>query len=262
MARSQPALRIGTSGYQYDHWRGLIYPKDLPRARWFDYYAERFDTVEINNTFYQLPSTRTFRAWKEAAPPGFCYAVKFSRYGSHLKRLKAPRGLVRTFLGRARHLGPTLGPILVQLPPGWDANPERLAAFLAAAPAANRWAVEFRDPRWLCDAVYEILAAHGAALCIHDLIPDHPRELTARWTYLRYHGQAYGGSYSSQYLTAEARRIGRYLADGLDVFAYFNNDLEGHAIRNALDLCRFVLGAGGGVPHGAYRARVRADPQG
>jgi len=235
-------FRIGTSGYQYVHWRSVFYPKDLPKPDWFAFYAERFDTVEINNTFYGLPSARIFRAWKDAAPPGFCYALKFSRYGSHVKRLNAPRGLIRTFLGRAGHLGPTLGPILVQLPPDWDANPERLSAFLAAAPEGHQWAIEFRDPRWLCDRVYDILAKHRAALCIHDMIPNHPHEFTARWTYLRFHGEQYGGSYSYRRLGAEARRIRSYLSQGVDVFAYFNNDLGGDAVRNALDLRRYVCG--------------------
>jgi len=243
MESSQPEIRIGTSGYQYDHWRGLFYPKGLPRAEWFAYYAERFDTVEINNTFYGLPSTQTFRSWKGTAPTGFCYALKFSRYGSHVKRLKAPRGAIRTFLGRARRLGAALGPILVQLPPDWDANPERLSAFLDAAPERYRWAIEFRDPRWLCDQVYGILAEHGAALCIHDMIPSHPRELTAGWTYLRFHGERYQGGYPYQFLVAEAKQIARYAADGLDVFAYFNNDLGGDAVRNARDLRRYVCGA-------------------
>ena len=118
----------------------------------------------------------------------------------------------------------------------------RLARFLNAGPRRHRWAVEFRDRRWLCDEIFDILRAHGAALCVHDMIPDHPRLVTTRWVYLRFHGNRYGGSYSPQYLTARANEIQIYLADGLDVYAYFNNDAEGYAVQNAADLRRYVSG--------------------
>jgi uncharacterized protein YecE (DUF72 family) len=206
------------------------------------YYAARFDTVEINNTFYHLPRARTFDAWRDAAPTAFCYALKFSRYGSHVKRLKDPRRIVKKFVGRAERLRKSLGPILVQLPPNWSPRPDRLTTFLEAAPRRHRWAVEFRDRRWLCDEIFDILAAHGAALCVHDMIEDHPRPVTTTWVYLRFHGNRYGGSYSPQYLTARAKEIQAYLEDGLDVYAYFNNDLQGYAVRNAADLRRYISG--------------------
>ncbi len=229
-------IRIGTSGFAYAHWKGDFYPADLPTRRWFEHYAAHFDSVELNNTFYRLPNSQTFRNWRLRAPAGFCFAVKFSRYGSHVKRLMAPVPIIRRFLSQARHLRPSLGPILVQLPPHWDVQPERLDEFLAHAPPSCRWAVEFRDPRWLCPPIYTILARHQAALCIHDLIPDHPREVTADWTYLRFHGQHYGGSYPSDFLKAEADRIVRVAGEGRDVYAYFNNDIGGHAVRNAREL--------------------------
>ena len=240
MARAAGRLRVGTSGYQYDHWRGLFYPSGLAKRRWFEYYASHFDSVEINNTFYQLPGEHTFDAWRAQAPEGFCFALKFSRYGSHLKRLKQPEDSIARFLGRAGRLGATLGPILVQLPPRWSPDLERLEAFLEAAPPERRFAVEFRDPRWLCEPVYGLLRRCGAALCVHDLIEGHPREITADWVYLRFHGERYAGSYSHQFLAAAAARIRRELARRLDVYAYFNNDLGGHAVRNALDLRRYV----------------------
>jgi uncharacterized protein YecE (DUF72 family) len=240
MSTKRGRLRIGTSGYQYDHWKGVFYPRDMPKPRWFAHYASHFDTVEINNTFYRLPPAQTFEAWREQAPPGFCYALKFSRYGSHLKRLKEPHASIHTFLDRAQQLRECLGPILVQLPPHWKPAPERLAGFLKAAPSAYHWAIELRDPRWLCDEVYAILRHSAAALCIHDLIADHPRHITADWIYLRFHGTHYGGSYTRQALTAQASQIEQYLADGLDVFAYFNNDAYGHAVHNAADLRRYV----------------------
>jgi uncharacterized protein YecE (DUF72 family) len=197
-------LRVGTSGYDYRHWRGVFYPQALPSTGWFAYYAERFSTVEINNTFYRLPEARVFDAWRERAPRAFCYALKFSRYGSHVKRLKTPRAVIGKFTTRAVRLREHLGPILVQLPPNWRADPERLDRFLAAAPPEHRWAVELRDERWLCDPVYDVLRRHGAALCIHDLLEGHPLEITANWVYLRFHGDHYGGSYSPRFLRRTA----------------------------------------------------------
>jgi uncharacterized protein YecE (DUF72 family) len=232
--------RIGTSGYQYPHWQGPFYPGNLPRKAWFDHYAGRFDTVEINNTFYKLPKPETFRHWREAAPEGFEFALKFSRYGSHIKRLKDPQEPIERFLDVADELGSTLGPILVQLPPKWHADAERLEGFLAVAPATHRWTFEFRDERWLNEEVFDVLERYGAALCIHDLIDRHPRRLTADWTYLRYHGDHYAGSYSSQFLAAQARRIAAWLDDGIDVHAFFNNDEDGHAPDNAQTLRRLV----------------------
>jgi uncharacterized protein YecE (DUF72 family) len=236
------ALRIGTSGYHYDHWKGVFYPEDLPKTEWFSHYARQFDTVEINNTFYRLPEATTFEAWRRQAPKRFCYALKFSRYGSHIVRLKKPRDTIGKFLKRADRLGEFLGPILVQLPPNWKADPERLAAFLEAAPKNHRWAVEFRDRRWLSEEVFAILNQHGTALCIHDMIDDHPRLVTAGWVYLRFHGEHYSGSYSAEKLKAEARWIKQQLAGGKDVFAYFNNDAQGYAVKNAVELRRYVAG--------------------
>ena len=232
--------RIGTSGYQYDHWKEIFYPADLPRSEWFSFYARHFDTVEINNTFYRLPAPHVFDAWRKAAPADWWYAVKFSSYGTHRKRLKDPEQPIDLFSSRAKRLRSTLGPILVQLPPRWSVNLERLKAFVVALPRAQRWAIEFRDPSWLCEAVFECLAARNVALCLHDMIADHPRTLTADFTYLRFHGRRYHGSYSTQVLTAQAREIRKFLANGLDVYAYFNNDVGGHALRNALDLKRYV----------------------
>lgn len=235
-------MRIGASGYQYDHWKGTFYPHSLPKREWFTYYAAHFDTVEINNTFYRLPTSATFDAWRKQAPQEFCYALKFSRYGSHLKHLKDPRASLTKFLDRAKRLESFLGPILVQLPPHWTINADRLSRFLDATPSAVRWAFEFRDPSWLCEEIFAILQRYDAALCIHDMTDDHPRLLTANWTYLRFHGDSYKGSYSSQKLTAQAQWIKQQLANGKDVFAYFNNDAHGHAINNAVDLRRYVRG--------------------
>jgi uncharacterized protein YecE (DUF72 family) len=233
-------LRVGTSGFQYRHWRGDFYPPDLPTRHWFRHYSARFDTVEINNTFYNLPEPESFDAWREVAPPGFRFSLKYSRYATHLKHLKDPEKPLERFLERAERLHSWLGPLLVQLPPHWGADPERLDSFLRAVPRRRRIAVEVRDPDWLREEVYEVLRRHRAALVIHDLIDNHPVELTAGWTYLRFHGRRYGGSYSPQALSGQAGRIRRWLDDGRDVYVYFNNDRGGHAPRNAADLRRFV----------------------
>jgi len=248
MTRRRGELRVGTSGWQYDHWREVFYPPELKRSGWFGHYADHFDTVEINNTFYHLPKGETFDAWREQAPAGFRYVLKFSRYGSHIKKLKDPAGSVGLFLERAERLGRLLGPILVQLPPGWRVNVERLGAFLDAAPGRRRWALEFRDGSWLCEEVFDVLRRHGAALCVHDMLDDHPREVTADWVYLRFHGPGPWGEYPHQVLSAWARRIREHLADGRDVWAFFNNDAHGHAVKNARQLRRYASdgpGAGG-----------------
>ena len=241
MTITKGQFRVGTSGYQYDHWKRVFYPEELPKRDWFAHYAKHFDSVEINNTFYGLPSAETFDAWRKQAPAGFCYTLKFSRFGSHLKRLKDPDSTIETFLKAARRLRKFLGPILVQLPPNWNVDADRLQDFVKAAPRSVRWAFEFRDPSWLCEDVFKILERRNAALCIHDMIDDHPRRITANWIYLRFHGDRYHGSYSRQALGAQARWIKQQLGDGKDVFAYFNNDTEGHAPRNAAELKQHVL---------------------
>lgn len=240
MAHKKGTPRIGTSGWQYDHWKEVFYPPELKKAEWFEQYATHFDTVEVNNTFYHLPEAETFDAWREQTPRGFRYTLKFSRYGTHLKKLKDPADSIGLFLERAERLGSFLGPILVQLPPNWNADVERLADFLAAAPKRRRWAVEFRDPDWLTEEVFDVLRRNNAALVVHDLIKDHPRETTADWVYLRFHGPGPWGEYPHQALSASARRIRSHLDAGRDVYAYFNNDAHGYAVRNALDLRRYV----------------------
>ena len=234
--------RIGTSGYHYDHWQPVFYPTGLPKQKWFDYYAEIFDTVEINNTFYKLPKSETFDLWRERSFKGFQYALKFSRYGTHMKKLKSPSQIIRTFLSRAERLKSFLGPILVQLPPHWGADPKRLKGFLREAPASHRWAIEFRDPDWLREEVYNVLHSYNAALCIHDMLKDHPKLLTTDWTYLRFHGNGYSGSYSRESLSTWARWIDDRLANGNDVYAYFNNDAEGNAVKDALSLREDLFG--------------------
>ncbi|MDX6717720.1 MAG: hypothetical protein QOH30_4278 [Baekduia sp.] len=230
--------RVGCSGWMYKDWRGIVYPQDLPVRRWFEHYTTLFDTVELNNTFYRLPPPSTVESWAAQAPQGFLYSLKLGQFGSHRMKLRDAASWLPNHLDRAERLGPALGPTLVQLPPRWKRNVERLDEFLSVAPKTMRWAVELRDPTWVHDDVFALLHQHGAALCIHDLLPDHPWELTTDWTYLRFHGpnaleQKYWGRYGARRLTPIAERLRRWLGEEHDVYAYFNNDYEGHAVKDA-----------------------------
>ena len=167
-----PAVLVGCSGWQYTHWRGDFYPARLPQSRWLEYYAQRFNSVEINNTFYRLPDAATFEAWKRRAPRRFVYAVKASRYLTHMKKLKDPDAPLELFFSRAKRLGAALGPVLYQLPPRWplsSASRERFATFLRALPRRRRHVVEFRDLSWYADDVFALLERHRVALCLHDM---------------------------------------------------------------------------------------------
>lgn len=234
--------RIGCSGWDYRAWRGVVYPPELPRRRWFEHYATLFDTVELNATFYRLPAPSTVERWAELAPPGFVYAAKLGQFGSHRMKLRDPLGWLGNHLDRVGRLGASLGPTLVQLPPRWRRDVPRLDEFLDAARSTApllRWAVELRDPSWVHDDVLDALSRHGAALCIHDLVPDHPFVRTTDWAYLRFHGpdavrSPYVGSYSGRRLWRVAEVLERWLDDGCDVYGYFNNDVGGAAVADAL----------------------------
>jgi uncharacterized protein YecE (DUF72 family) len=237
-AKTMGEARVGTSGWVYRDWRGTVYPADLPQRQWFADYATRFDTVELNSTFYRLPSESTVEGWARQAPPGFLYAMKLGAFGSHRMKLRDAASWLPNHLERARRLGDALGPTLVQLPPRWRGNADRLDEFLSIAPRTMRWAVEFREPSWLRDDVFAVLRRHGAALCLHDLLPGLPWMLTAEWTYVRFHGPAalenkYRGRYDGRRLWRTADRLTRWLDDGHDVYAYFNNDFNGDAVRDA-----------------------------
>jgi uncharacterized protein YecE (DUF72 family) len=233
-----PNIRIGCSGWQYQHWRGDFYPAELPASRWLEHYAQHFDTVEINNTFYRLPEAATFAAWGRRAPPGFVYAVKASRYLTHMKKLKDPEEPLERFFTRARRLGRTLGPVLYQLPPRFPVNLERFDTFLRALPRARRHVVEFRDPSWYREDVLERLGQRRVALCLHDMGGSASgRQRAGPFVYVRFHGeQKYSGRYSDRVLDPWADWLAGQAADGTPVFAYFNNDVGGHAPRDAIRL--------------------------
>jgi uncharacterized protein YecE (DUF72 family) len=238
--------RVGCSGWSYKDWRGVVYPADLPASRWFAYYAEHFDTVELNTTFYRLPDASTVEGWCAAAPDDFCFALKVGQYATHRKKLIDPVPWMEKHLDRARRLDGHLGPNLFQLPPRWKRNAARLDEALAAAPSDIKWAVELRDPSWLHDDVFDVLAARGAALCIHDLLADHPWIRTTDWTYVRFHGpraleEPYHGRYGAELLDPIADRLTAWMDEGADVFAYFNNDWHGNAWVDATHL-RGTLG--------------------
>jgi uncharacterized protein YecE (DUF72 family) len=234
---------VGCSGWSYKHWRGPVYPSELPARRWFEHYATLLDTVEINNSFYRLPTEAAADGWAAQAPPGFVYALKLGSFGSHRMKLKDAASWLPNHLDRLDRLGASAGPTLVQLPPRWKRNANRLDEFLRVAPSSRRWAVELREASWLHDEVYEVLHRHGAALCLHDLLAGHPWELTTDWTYVRFHGpdavdHPYQGRYGPDRLAPVAETMRSWLATGVDVYAYFNNDDSGFAVEDARWLAR------------------------
>jgi uncharacterized protein YecE (DUF72 family) len=249
--------RIGTSGWHYQHWRENFYPPG--EAPSLERYAERFDTVEINNSFYRLPSAGTFQSWRERSPPGFLFAVKASRFITHMKKLADPEGSFEKFFAAAAHLGPKLGPVLFQLPPRWRCNPERLETFLATiAPRRLRAAFEFRNETWFTPEVHALLARHNAAFCIYDIAQRRsPLSTTADFVYVRLHGPeaaAYAGSYDDAALGQWAERIRAWRAEGREVFCYFDNDQKAYAAGDALRLKAMLAGVTAAAA-GAQRAR-------
>lgn len=235
-------IRIGCSGWQYRHWRGDFYPADLPAARWLEYYAQRFDTVEINNTFYRLPEAPTFAAWARRVPAGFVFALKASRFLTHMKKLKDPADPLQRFFTRAKHLRTSLGPVLYQLPPHWPVNLERFRSFLRALPRGRRHAVEFREPSWYAPEVFALMERHRVALCLHDMPGSAPERVAiGPFVYVRFHGvQKYSGRYDDRTLQTWAAWLAEQRRGGRPIYAYFNNDVGGHAPRDALRLRRMI----------------------
>ncbi len=231
------ALRIGTCGWNYSHWRRLFYPDKLPQSRWLEFYASAFDTVEINATFYRLPKPEYVDGWRLAVPDNFLFSVKGSRYLTHVKRLGASGEPVDRFLDLIGRLRQKAGPVLWQLPPNFKRNDDRLAAYVGDLPGGWRHTFEFRHPSWFNSEVYDILERAGAGLCISDH-PQLPSDqvLTAGWSYIRFHYGAEDGNYSRRQLEDWAGRIHDLARAEADVYAYFNNDWMGYAIENAKQL--------------------------
>lgn len=236
-------VRIGTSGWEYAHWRGAFYPRDLPRDRWLEFYAERFDTVELNATFYRLPEGVTFERWSRRVPADFRFAVKASRYLTHVRRLRDPGEPLERLRARAGRLDGRLGPTLYQLPPRWRPNPERLQEFLDAIAGERDQVIEIRDARWYRDDILAMIERSGASLCLHDMSGSAPPPRpVGPLIYVRFHGagQRYGGSYSAQRLAAWADRVAGWVAEGRRAWVYFNNDIGGHAVTDAARLRAYV----------------------
>ena len=248
--------RIGCSGWNYKSWRGPVYPATLPARQWLGHYTTLFDTVEVNNTFYRLPEAATFAAWRAGTPRRFLMAVKASRYLTHLKRLRDPEEAIARLFERAASLGDRLGPVLYQLPPAFPLNLDRLATFVQALPRRLPVAgahgmttrrlvhvIEFRDPSWYVPDTFDLLARARVALCLHDKHGSTiAKPVVGPVLYVRFHGSTgrYHGSYDDATLTRWAGRLREHQQDGMPVFAYFNNDPEGVAVRNALSLRRLM----------------------
>ncbi len=236
-------IHIGTSGFYYDHWRGPFYPEDLPKSRYFDYYVERFDTVEINSTFYHLPHSKTIAHWAERTDEGFLFALKASRQITHYQKLKDAEHPLYLFLHLIKPLKRKLAAILFQLPPSLSKDTALLASFLKLLPSGYRFAMEFRHESWEDREVLQLLEAYNVAFCLNDFARRtiEPHE-SAEFTYLRLHGPTgrYGGSYDDETLRGYARMLLEFAHRQKILFVYFNNDAEGNAIKDARRLKRFV----------------------
>ncbi len=234
---------IGTSGWQYRDWRGRLYPQELPQAAWLEAYADGFATVESNNAFYRLPERRVFEAWAARTPPDFVMAVKVSRYLTHIRRLRDPAEPVDRFVDRVAGLGGKLGPALLQLPPQFRCDADRLAATLERFPPGMRVAVEFRHPGWFVDEIRALLTERSVALCLADRRRSlTPLWRTADWTYLRFHEgrSSVWPCYGRAALATWAARLAGTWSVDEDVWVYFNNDPRGCAPRDAARFARLV----------------------
>jgi len=240
---------IGTSGYNYPHWwNGLFYPSDLPQRKWLEFYAQYFDTVELNVSFYRLPRKEVFEGWYKRTPRRFSFAVKGSRFITHIKRLKDCREPLSLLLEHASPLKEKLGVVLWQLPPRFKFQKKKLEEFcilLSTLPRSKRLrhAFEFRDESWFCQEAFRILEDFNFAFCIaHGSGLPFMERVTSNFIYLRLHGGEvlYGSNYSDKELKGWAEKIERWRDKGKDIFVYFNNDAYGFATKNALALKKFV----------------------
>lgn len=237
-------VHIGTSGWQYKHWKGNFYPAEIRSGDWFNHYKKTFHTVEINNSFYRLPSREIFERWRNDSDGDFIFSVKANRFITHMKKLKDPEEPLDRLLTSAHGLGRKLGPILFQLPPKWGVNEERLTIFLRHLPRKMRFTFEFRHPSWYCDNVIAALRKFNVAFCIYDLAGHQsPLHVTADFVYVRLHGPGdkYQGSYPAPVLAEWNERILAWVSQGKDVYIYFDNDQAGYAAKNAMALQEFYL---------------------
>ena len=235
--KKKPQIHVGTSGWHYKHWKETFYPKEISSSNYLDYYQKFLNTVEVNNSFYKLPPPETFTNWKKTVPAKFLFSVKASRFITHMKKLKDPEKSFQLFLNNVIFLKEKLGVILFQLPPNWKYNEERLISLLEVLPGELKYTFEFRDATWYNESCYEILRNYNAAFCIYE-IEYHmsPILTTADFVYVRLHGPdtKYNGSYSEKVLKDWAFKCIEWKNEGKNVFFYFDNDIGGHAIHNAI----------------------------
>ena len=229
-------ILIGTSGFSYKHWRGVFYPDDVPQSKWLEYYAGHFETVELNSTFYHLPKDTSVENWEKRTPDNFIFSVKGSRFITHIKKFSDIEKPLSNFFEVISLLKTKLGPVLFQLPPSMKKDLILLEDFVSKLPENLRFAVEFRNAAWYSDDVPDILGKHNIAFCIHDM-PGlaSPLSVTGKFVYIRFHGaeNAYSSFYSDEALRIWADRINGFSGKGYDVYAYFNNDYSGFAVKNA-----------------------------
>jgi uncharacterized protein YecE (DUF72 family) len=239
MSRGSAKLWIGTSGWHYKHWVGTFYPPRLTASKMLAEYCAHFDTVELNNSFYHLPKQPALESWRDSTPENFCFAVKGSRFITHMKKLKDPETGLKRFLDAVEVLQAKLGPVLFQLPPNWELDYERLKQFLTSLPAYHHYAFEFRNATWNVPAVYDLLREHNIAYCAFHLAGvESPVPITADFAYVRLHGPGgkYQGSYDDSALRQWANRIQGWAGQLRAVYLYFDNDEVGYAARDAIRL--------------------------
>lgn len=233
-------IYIGTSGWHYKHWKGPFYPENMKTEEFLSYYSDRFDTSEVNNSFYKLPEKERFHYWKKRVGEDFLFSVKASRYITHMKKLKDPQDSLSRFMDSVSELGEKLGPILFQLPPKWNSNLKRLTEFLdELSNYPHRAVFEFRDTSWFNSDIYDTLSDHNTALCIYHMEGwQTPKEITADFVYIRLHGPngKYQGQYSGRELAGWAGAIWTWSGQGKDIYCYFDNDDQGFAALDALRL--------------------------
>jgi uncharacterized protein YecE (DUF72 family) len=236
-------IHVGTSGWNYRHWKGVLYPENMKTSEWLPFYARRFATVEINNTFYRMPEKETLETWRDSVPPEFVFSLKASRYITHMKKLKDSLDPVERLMESIRLFGKKLGPVLFQLPPKWKCNPDRLDSFLSVLPSGPRYTLEFRHETWFNPEVYHILEHHNAAFCLYHLDKRmSPKKVTADFVYIRLHGPEgpYKGAYDNRALAGWTGAMTAWAGQGREIFCYFDNDQHGYAVKNALALKQMI----------------------
>jgi len=234
---------VGTSGWHYDHWRDRFYPDKLIKAKWLEFYASHFTTVELNNSFYRLPSQAAFSNWHDSSPSDFTFAVKVSRFITHIKRLRDAEEAVEKFISRARILREKLGPLLYQLPPNMRRNDELLESFLSILPQGMKHVFEFRHQSWFEEEVFKTLYKYNIGFCVFDMPTLRcPLVATADFGYVRFHGSSglYWSCYSDEELVDWARKLVNLAMNLRTIYVYFNNDAEAFAVRNAMTLRSYL----------------------